>query len=294
MGGRLDATNIVRPLVSVITTISLDHQAYLGADISSIAREKGGIIKAGVPVVCGLLPGEAASLIAEIAGACHAPVYFFGRDFFVIPRDSGLFDYTGSKKQFPGLWVALKGEHQRVNAALALAALEVQQRFPVTEAGVRQGLETVRWPGRFEIVSSRPTVVLDGAHNGEGVRALAREVQAYFKGKKVKLLFAAMKDKDARSMLGDLSSLASEVILTRVPMERSADPSMLAEVVAGVLPVKIIEKPLDAVRWLLESADPDEAILVAGSLYLLGEVRPYLCERANESKAEKHFIRSSL
>lgn len=279
LGGRLDATNLVVPRVSMITTISRDHEAYLGSDLLSIAREKGGIIKKGVPVVCGSLVPQVGELLRGIARANGSASYVLGQDFSFALRENGLFDYSGLQWRLTDLSVALRGRYQRANAALALAALEIAAGdFPVSEASVREGLRAVRWPGRFEVILERPAVILDGAHNGEGVRALVGEMRRLLGANKARLLFAAMADKDWPLMLGELSAVASEVVLTRVSMERSADPKDLACAVPADLPHTIIDRPADAVRFLLEKASQDDLILIAGSLYLLGEVRPLLLE----------------
>jgi dihydrofolate synthase/folylpolyglutamate synthase len=206
LGGRLDATNVVAPLVSVITTISKDHEAYLGPDELSIAREKGGIIKPSVPVVCGKLTGEVAVLLQSIARERGAPAYFLGVDFGFSLKNDGFFDYTGIKQSLINLKLGLRGRHQRANASLALAALELVQRcFPIREKALRDGLATVRWPGRFEVMLDRPMVILDGAHNSEGVQALVDELTDLRQGRRIKLLFAAMADKEWQLMLRALS-----------------------------------------------------------------------------------------
>ena len=193
LGGRLDATNLVRPVVSLISTISKDHEAYLGSDLLSIAREKGGIIKRGIPSVCGALPTEVAALLKDIADERAAPAYFLGRDFIFSLKNEDRFDYRGLKWRLSDLDIALRGKHQKRNAALALAGLEIAAReFPVNESALRAGLRTVRWPGRFEILRDKPTIVLDGAHNGEGVRALIEELESFREQRTVRLLFAAM------------------------------------------------------------------------------------------------------
>lgn len=277
LGGRLDATNLVLPRASVITTISKDHEAYLGSDLRSIAREKAGIIKAGVPVVCGPLPAEAKKLVCETASEKGAWSHFLGEGFSFTIRENGCFDYQGLEWSLRDLWLALRGRYQRANGALALCALEAG-RFPVTEAAVREGLRTVFWPGRFEVVFSRPTVILDGAHNGEGIRALVREVQDFVGPKKVKLIFAVMADKDWPLMVRELSAVASEVVLTRVPLERGADPREVATAVPSRIPHAILPDPKEALQFLLRKCGPDDVILVTGSLYLLGEVRPLVLE----------------
>jgi dihydrofolate synthase/folylpolyglutamate synthase len=277
LGGRLDATNLVQSVVALISTISKDHEAYLGSDLLSIAREKAGIIKHAVPVVCGALPVEVEDLLQRIADERQSPSYFMGRDFVFFLKNKGLFDYTGTKWRLTDLDVALRGRHQRRNAALALSALEIAASdFPVSERAVRDGLKTVRWPGRFEIVRSHPTVVLDGAHNGEGVRALVEELEDFREGRRIKLLFASMEDKDWRFMLEKLSEIVDEMVLTRVDMERSADPHQLASHLGEKIRSRVIEDARSAVEYVLAGADSDEIILVAGSLYLLGEIRPML------------------
>jgi len=276
LGGRLDATNVVAPLVSVITTISKDHEAYLGPDELSIAHEKGGIIKPSVPVVCGKLTGEVAVLLQSIARERGAPAYFLGVDFGFSLKNDGLFDYTGIKQTLVNLKLALRGRHQRANAALALAALElVQGRFPVHENVLREGLATVRWPGRLEVMLDRPMVILDGAHNSEGVQALVDELRDLRQGRRIKLLFAAMADKEWELMLRALTGVVDEVIFTRVEMERSADPEQLAAKFSDAIPHRVIPDARLAMRTLLdESRDDDDIAVVAGSLYLLGEIRP--------------------
>ena len=277
LGGRLDATNLVDPIISVITTISRDHEAYLGYDLLSIAREKGGIIKPGVPVVCGALSVEVRELLKKLAEYHGSRSYFLGSDFRFSLKNQGLFDYTGTKHIFPELSLALRGRHQRANAAVALTALELAgETFPVSETAVREGLKSVTWPGRFEVICESPTVILDGAHNGEGVKALVEAIEEFRQGKNVKLLFASMEDKDWRLMLDTLVTVADEMVLTRVDMERSADPQELANHRAQKVPYQVIEDSRSALRTLFAAARPEEIIVVAGSLYLLGEIRPTL------------------
>ena len=288
LGGRLDATNLVRPVVSLISTISKDHEAYLGSDLLSIAREKGGIIKQGIPVVCGALPTEVAALLRTIADAHEASSYFLGRDFTFSLKNNGHFDYRGLKWHLMDLVVALRGRHQKRNAALALAGLEIAERdFPVPEAALREGLRTVRWPGRFEIVQDHPAIVLDGAHNGEGVKALIEELENYREGRRVKLLFASMEDKDWRLMLESFSEVVDEIVLTRVNMGRCADPFYLASQLGGRVAHRAIGNARLALDYVLDSADSNDIILIAGSLYLIGEIRPIVQEIAAAKTIQK-------
>ena len=264
LGGRLDATNVVHPSVSVITTISRDHERFLGTRLESIAREKGGIIKPGVPVVCGDLRPAARRVIHRIARSRKARVYQWGEDFAVTRRGRRRFAYRGREWRVDDLKDRLAGEFQRHNAALALASLELlQAELPVREASLRAGIESVSWPGRFEILPGSPAIILDGAHN----RGLLDDV-------KVRLLFGSMFDKEWPSMLRALSRVCSEVVLTRTPTERGADPRSLSAALPRTLPARIVDDPVAALSALAaDRRRSDEPILVAGSLYLVGAVR---------------------
>jgi dihydrofolate synthase/folylpolyglutamate synthase len=281
LGGRLDATNLVRPQVTLITTIAKDHEAYLGADLLSIGREKAGIIKPEIPVVCGSLAPEVGALVRQIAKEKHSPEYFLGSDFEFFLKNDRTFDYKGIKRNLADVSVALRGRHQRANAALALAALELTSAaFPVADHVIRQGLDSVLWPGRFEVLREHPGIVLDGAHNGEGVSALVTAIKEYKRGRRVRLLFAAMEDKDWRHMLSLLLPAVDEVVLTKVRMDRSAEPEQMAGYVTAGLPCRVVPDACSALTLLFREAAMDDIVLVAGSLYLLGEIRPTAQELA--------------
>jgi dihydrofolate synthase/folylpolyglutamate synthase len=286
LGGRFDATNLVRSVVSVITTISKDHEAFLGSDIASIAREKGGIIKKEVPVVCGALPREAMKVINKIADVNQTRIYRLDQDFTLNLKSGGAFDYKGPKWNLSEVSVALHGAHQVRNAALAIAALEVvSHHFPVNEEAIRSGLQNVSWPGRLEVMLTDPTVIIDGAHNGEGIRVLVDELRALRNGRRIRMLFAVMEDKDRRFMLNALAEVVDEIVLTRVSqLERSADPVQLAKEVSGKLRSCVMPEPRLAVDFLLRSAASNDLIVITGSLYLLGEVRPMLAAMAQASQ----------
>jgi dihydrofolate synthase/folylpolyglutamate synthase len=289
LGGRLDATNFVTACVSAITTISKDHEAYLGSDPLSIAREKAGIIKSGVPLVAGLVAPEVARLFEETARAKHAECYFLGRDFSVTVKDAGRFDYRGRHWGLSDLSPALAGRHQVNNAAVAVAALEVaRHEFPVSVPSIRDGLASVSWPGRLETVLRRPTVILDGAHNEEGVAALVAEMRPRLGASKAKVIFAVMGDKNWREMLRDLSEIAAEFVLTRVAMQRSADPIEMAAALqsSATVPASVADDARTAVVEAIAAAAPDDVILITGSLYFLGEVRPAITELAARQAAK--------
>jgi dihydrofolate synthase/folylpolyglutamate synthase len=288
LGGRLDATNLVAPLVTLITTVARDHEAFLGSDLRSIGREKAGIVKPGIPVVCGALAAEVKILVKEIAREKKSQSYFLGADFKFLLKRERCFDYKGLTEDLRDVAVALHGRHQCANAALALAALELAAgSFPVPEKHKRAGLESVQWPGRFEILHEHPWIVLDGAHNGEGVHALAETLQGFKRGRKVKLLFAAMQDKDWRTMLSVLLPEIDELMVTRVSMERSAEPEEIAKHLAGIFPCRVVPQAGAGLRLLVEEAAPEDVVLVAGSLYLLGEIRPVAQELAAARRARQ-------
>lgn len=289
LGGRFDATNLIRSIVSVITTISKDHEAFLGSDIASIAREKAGIIKRGVPVVCGALPPEAIKVINEIADASQTASYRLEQNFTLKLKSDGAFDYKGPKWNLPDLSVTLHGAHQIRNAGVATAALEVvSDLFPTSEIAIRSGLQNVTWPGRMEVMLTDPTVIIDGAHNGEGIGVLIHELRELRGGRRIRLLFAVMEDKDWRLMVNALAEVVDEIVLTRVSqLERSADPVQLQQEVAGKLQSQVIPDPRLAVESLVKSAASNELIVITGSLYLLGEVRPLLAAMAQAKQSKQ-------
>lgn len=275
LGGRLDATNVLMPLVSVITRIGLDHQAYLGSTVTDIAREKGGIIKPGVPVVIGTSDEESQTILCVLARACGSAAYVLGQDFFVQAGHDEQMHYRGIHRRIPDLYLGLRGRFQYNNAALALAVLDlIQSSFPVSENQIHQGLRTARWPGRLDIVAEQPLVVLDGAHNPQALDTLLAELPEVLRGKRVKLLFAVMRDKDWHTMVPMLAKIVTEVVVTKVRQARAEDPAALEAAFAPFCAVRVIEDAPMACRQLINIAGPDEAILVTGSLFLVGEVYP--------------------
>jgi len=270
LGGRLDATNLVRPAVTAITSIALDHEAWLGHDLAAIAAEKAGILKAGVPLALGRLPEEAARVVLARAAEVGAPVARVGTDAALGEAPGGL-AFRGPGASWDHLSLALPGVFQRDNAAVALTALAlVRERFPCAPEAVRAGLAAVRWPGRLAVLRERPLVVVDGAHNPAGAAALAAELPGVAGERRVVLVFAVMADKDWRAMLEPLLERSARVIVTRVG-RRAADPQALADALQGRVPALAVDDAPTALRAALSSAGPDEAVLVTGSLFLVGE-----------------------
>lgn len=271
MGGRFDATNVVTPLVSVITTISLDHVKHLGSTLEAIAFEKAGIIKPGVPVVCGVRRGTALREIRLRAAERQAPFLRVfgpaarfeahpasGRYRFCYKSSRGVYEYV------PGL----AGLHQGENGAVAIAAAEVLARVwkPISKPATLRGIRSVRWEGRLETVSRRPLVLLDGAHNEEGVRSLAAYIRDVIH-RPVVLVFAAMKDKDYRLMSRIIFPAARTIILTQVPNKRSALPAeILAVAPSGAAETFIEPDVARAVRLALAESAGRTPVVIAGSL----------------------------
>ncbi|MBM4255163.1 MAG: bifunctional folylpolyglutamate synthase/dihydrofolate synthase [Deltaproteobacteria bacterium] len=288
LGGRLDATNVLTPLVAVITSIGLDHQAYLGNTIAEIAREKGGIIKSHVPTVIGRMEAESREVLCSIARERESTAYLLGENFTVAQQRDGSGHYIGLRWQLHDLHLGLRGQFQHNNAATALAALELaHQTFPINETQVRQGLLSARWPGRIEIVSRQPLVILDGAHNSQAMQTLVAELPALLQGRRVKLLFAVMRDKDWRVMIPLLAPLITEAVVTRVQQSRAEDPALLRDAFAPFCPVHIVDNAQAACRHLLASTPSDEAVLIAGSLFLVGEVYPLFAPTAMKPLLER-------
>jgi dihydrofolate synthase/folylpolyglutamate synthase len=274
MGGRLDATNIVRPEVAVITNISLEHRAYLGGTIAAIAREKAGIAKPGAPVVTGVHQPAARQAVAAAAAACGTPCYLLGQDFRTRRRGEGRFDYLGLDRRWSDLTLRLTGPHQVGNAALALAAAEVLIRngLPLGEDQVRRALARVRWPGRLQQVSARPAVIVDGAHNLAAARNLARHLAAAYPASRVTLVLGMLDDKPYRGMLAALLPTAARVVICAPVIDRAIPAATLGAAAAALHPaVTVIPQVPDAVLTTFRQAAPDDVICIAGSLYVAGE-----------------------
>jgi dihydrofolate synthase/folylpolyglutamate synthase len=278
LGGRFDATNVIRPLVSVITTISRDHETHLGSTLRKIAFEKAGIIKPGVPVVCGVPGGSALSEIRRRARERGAPlvrVFGPGTALRAARTDEGFrFRYRSGSGDYaftPGL----AGRYQGANAAVAIAAAEVLGRTwkPLRKSAVLRGIREARWEGRLETAGRRPLVLLDGAHNEEGAASLAAHLKDVVR-KPVILVFAVMKDKNIRAMGRRLFPRARTVILTRVPYKRSALPEEALAAVPEFRDRVLLEpNPAKAVRLALERSAGRTPVVIAGSLFLIGEIK---------------------
>jgi len=275
LGGRLDATNLLTPKVSVITNVGLEHTQYLGKTLAAVAGEKAGIVKAGVPVVTAAR-GEALDVIRAVAAERGAPLAVLGEDFRV--TDGEPFAFTGAEGTIDGLALGLAGAHQRENAALALAAAGVflEGRLPDPDA-LRRALREARWPGRLEPVAAAAPVLLDCAHNGPAARALAAHLKATA-AEPLWLVLGVLADKDFAAIAAALCPLTARVVLTAPDTPRRGDPAAQARIASefarDVAVVPGVAAAVDtAVR---EAAAAGGRVVVTGSIYTVGEARAHL------------------
>ena len=283
MGGRLDATNVLDAGVAVLTGVSIDHAEYLGHTPAAIAGEKLEIVKPGSVLVTGHLDRDVATVADRKTAATGVPRYSLGRDLRMedvrMSVGGWAFDLDCIHGRYEDLYLPLHGRHQVANAAVAVAAVEQLLGRPVAVDAVQEGLSSVRVPARIEVVARSPLVVIDGAHNPESCQALARTLHEELPPVAWTLVVGAFRDKDIAAMLAPFAGLAAKVIATAVDHERAARPDDLVRVIDRVLPgvpvssAADVASALDIARsWTSE----DEAILVAGSLYVAGEARSHL------------------
>ena len=276
MGGRMDSTNVITPAVSVITNISLEHKTYLGNTIKAITGEKAGIIKPDVPVVTGVTQKSARTVIEETSRKHAAPLYVMGRDFRVRRTGSDRFSYWGLDHSWKGLKTGLMGGHQVDNAALVLATSELimRQTPALCKDHIQYGLAQNRWPGRLEVVSQKPYVIMDGAHNLMAARRLGRFLQDALAGRRITMVAGILDDKPFEAILKDLVAPCERLIITQAKIDRSL-PAKQLEIAARSLidDIQIIEDVGEAVHHAIATSTPDDAICIAGSLYVVGEAK---------------------
>jgi len=276
MGGRLDATNLVTPEVSIITNIAMEHTQFLGKDLRSIAGEKGGIIKKGGVCVTGVRQGPALEALQRISHEKGAVLYRIGRDFKIRRKGPTRFSYYGLQTTCRDVDISLIGRHQLENTALSFAAAESisSKGLVVGDDSLIDGARDAAWEGRLEIVSRSPQVILDGAHNPASISALARALSHELSFKKLTVVFGALNDKDFRAMLLRLAPLADRLILTGIQEERALKPEDM-EVVARFYnnDVTVARDSREAVSRALHGSAEDDLICITGSLYLIGEIK---------------------
>ncbi|HTS19649.1 MAG TPA: folylpolyglutamate synthase/dihydrofolate synthase family protein [Verrucomicrobiae bacterium] len=275
LGGRLDATNVVVPLVSVVTNIAFDHTQYLGETLAQIATEKCGIIKPGVPVVTASAAEEALSVIERSANAAGSPLTVVGRGVRAkrLSEDERCqrVELTGTRQDYGPLTIPLLGAHQTINCATAVAGLEASG-LSIAPKQVHEGLAQTAWPGRFQIVHHDPTVVLDGAHNAAAAERLAATLREHSAGRKVTLILGVLRDKNYDQMCQILAPLAVRVLCVPVNSERTSEPDQLARWCKAANPAAhiAVENNL-ASAYAQARSENAETVAITGSLFLVGE-----------------------
>lgn len=282
LGGRFDSTNVIYPILSIITNIGYDHMNILGETLEKIAFEKAGIIKSGVPVITAVNQPEAWAVISEKAKSLKAKTYRLEEDFFIAHHQSTeegeRFSVETIFSHYPDLKTTMFGKHQVQNAAIAVMAadyLRMCYSFLIEKEHIYEGVEKAKWVGRFERVSDKPLIIIDGAHNEEGIRSLVDTVRSHYPNKDVHVLFAALADKPLDKMIPPLAGIAKTITFASFDFPRAASAEQLAA---------LCDHPNKAATddwkgWMKEKKKQkrsDALFLITGSLYFISEVRKFL------------------
>jgi len=284
LGGRLDATNICEPLISVITHIDYDHMDKLGNSLEEIAREKGGIIKPEGIVISSKQYEEAYNEIKKIADKKNSLVYSTGREinYEIVKSDVNgvIFNLKGIYHNYKNLHTPLLGRHQADNATTAIAVTEALKirGINISEKAIRTGLEKVKWTGRLEIIKNDPTLILDGAHNPSGIRMVRQALEEIFSYHRLILVLAIFEDKDYKKMIQIIAPKADLIITSKTMSPRAASPRIIAEEAAQYIDknkIIVTENITQAINCALSNSKKDDLICITGSLYTVGEAKRY-------------------
>lgn len=282
LGGRFDSTNIILPILSIITNIGLDHVNILGHTYEEIAFEKAGIIKPGTPVFTAVKRPDALGVIEKQAEKMEAALFKINKDFSIenhtsLPKGEQ-FTLKSNDRALENLEISMIGEHQTENASLAImAGLYLNERglFKLSEQDIRIGLTNAYWPGRFEILSENPLVVIDGAHNDEGITALVHELNQRFCDRKIHIVFTALKDKSLEKMIGKLDEVADKITFVSFDYPRAAAADTLFEISHSDNKFASDDWQ-QAIREELSNLEDGNILIVTGSLYFISVVKPLL------------------
>jgi len=282
MGGRLDATNIVQPIISIITKISLDHTKILGNTIPKIAKEKSGIIKKNVPVVVAPQIPDAKKTIMQTANEKGARVIDVQKEIeyevlsFNLYGQRFIIRITNNGEEFGPFFMPLLGDHQVVNAAVAYASVtELKKlKWKVHENAVSDGFAEIEWPGRFEVLNKNPLIIIDGAHNEESFRQLKKTIIKYLPGKKIVFIFGVSEDKKVKSMLSIINPIVDKLILTNSDHPRAISSKELAKIANGIGIDNIAFSTIEeALNYAVNQINQNSAILASGSIFIAGAVK---------------------
>lgn len=292
MGGRLDATNVLMPEVSVITAVGLDHKEFLGDTIDKIAAEKAGIIKKGVPVVSASQKKEAADLLTKTSESNNSDIYFYGKDFYAcrisMDNEGSTFDYKNANLMINDLTIPLPGGYQPENASIAIKAVSLALRSSKSfDSGkARRGVGLIKWPGRLEKISDNPLFIIDAAHNPEAAEALAGFLKNRYKNRKLIFIIGIMADKDIKGVLKPLLHIADKVVFTAPSNERAASAQNLLDTAVSEIGCSkcivsaSVSEAIDLARTisaeLSVAQEPAPVIVGTGSFYTIGEIKAAL------------------
>ncbi|KQL20691.1 bifunctional folylpolyglutamate synthase/dihydrofolate synthase [Cytobacillus solani] len=287
LGGRFDSTNIIFPILSIITNIGLDHTGILGSTHAEIAFEKAGIIKPGTSIITAVKQEEAKKVIENKALEMKAPLYSLGSQFSIEGHHSTttgeIFSQITPFRKWSHLEISMAGSHQTENASLALMAVELLNKyysFLIEDEHIYSGLKKSYWPGRFETISMDPLIIIDGAHNEEGITALVNELNKRYSEKKIRIIFTALSDKKMDKMILNLDAAADKITFVSFDFPRAASAESLFSISQN-------ENKHYAPNWKaaideeIHSLRSDEVLVITGSLYFLSEAKPYLSEAVN-------------
>ncbi|HBM4284231.1 TPA: bifunctional folylpolyglutamate synthase/dihydrofolate synthase [Listeria innocua] len=281
LGGRLDSTNVLTPLISVITTIGMDHMEFLGNSIEQIAGEKAGIIKSGIPVISGVIQKEAQEVIINNAVRNNSNLAWLNKDFFIQNRDDEITYRTSHGGEIPKITIGLLGIHQLNNAAVAIKVLQYLNTFSsyeINQSAIKQGLKKAFWPGRMELLDVKPFIMLDGAHNPEGVKTFANSIRTYPGHKKI--IVSILKDKNYQEMITLLKTIPdTDILLTTFDYPRAMSSNEVTQIgtVEGISTNPNWKQALDDIKEIKN----DTKFFITGSLYFISEVRKYLLSSHN-------------
>jgi len=276
LGGRLDATNVCKPMVSVITNIAFDHIDYLGNTLDSIAREKAGIIKQKGVCITAAKQKKVLEVLKNVCLRRRAKLYCLNSDIKIKKQKDGFLNYQGLYRNLKNLKIPLQGDHQLSNAALALAAIELcaKKGFNIADTAIYAGLKNTHWEARLEVLQNQPLFLLDGAHNPAGISVLCRSFKKGFSYRRLILIFGALADKDYRRMLQKIVPLASIIILTQLKTKRAVPVNDIMETVKKMgYPAIVTENVKQAIERAQALAKKQDLICATGSFYLAGEVK---------------------
>lgn len=284
LGGRFDSTNIIRPLASIITNIGLDHTNILGHTYEEIAFEKAGIIKEKTPIITAVKHSGALRVIENQAEKKLAPIFRLNKEFNIEMHQSmakgEIFNITTQDASLESLEIRMMGKHQTENAALAVMAVRYLNQyddFSLSFDVIKRGLMNAYWPGRFEVISENPLVIIDGAHNDEGVTALVQALTSRYKDKYIHIMFAALKDKKLDDMIFQLDQIADKITFVEFDFPRAAEAVDLYSISQSRNKVMSTDWK-GSLQAAVQEVDQEGILLVTGSLYFISEVKPYLYE----------------